>query len=161
MKRFVPVADDPQRYRVGKEAGRQRALEYTLAHGALLQTHYRNSMDTWHVQGMYVFTPSGKLLAGGNNPWRVDVALADMRKGLDAYAQMPRAERLLGRAPDPKKDRMFPEHDRPRPPADGLVLRVVGRGFEEDVAEGCQLAPQHYSLDRLWYTRAEAVQFLP
>src|SRR5688500_5467723 len=108
MARFIPVADDPQRYRAGNEAGRQRSLEYTLAHGALTQTHYRNSMDTWHVQGMYVFTPGGKLLAGGNNPWSVEAALDDMRKGLAAYAKMPRAERLLRRAPDPKTDRMFP-----------------------------------------------------
>jgi hypothetical protein len=144
-----------------REPERQQALEYQLVRSSLMQTHYRNSMDSWHVQGMFIFTPSGKLIAGGNRPWNVEAALDDMRKGLEAYAKLPRAERLLSRAPDPKKDRMFPERERPRPPADGLVLRVVGRGFEGNVAEGCQLAPKYYSLDRLWYTREEATQFLP
>src|SRR4051812_39733360 len=126
-----------------------------------MQTAYRNSLDSWHVQGMYIITPSGKLIAGGNRSLDVEATLNDMRKGLDAYAKLPRADRLLSRAPDPKKDRMFPERDRPQPPVHGLVLRVVGRGFEENIAEGCQLAPKYYSIDRLWYTREEAMQFLP
>ena len=84
-----------------------------------------------------------------------------MRKGLEAYAKMPREERLLSRAPDPKKDRMFPENERPRPPVDGLVLRVVGRGLEDNIDELCHLRPKFYILDRLWYTREEALQFLP
>ena len=72
-----------------------------------------------------------------------------------------RSGALLSRDPDPKKDRMFFDREPPRPPKDGLVLRVVGRGFEENIAEGCQLAPKYYSIDRLWYTREEAMQFLP
>jgi hypothetical protein len=162
LKQFIPTADDPERYRV-KEQARQQALEYQLVHGAMIQTHFRASMQlgTWHVQGMYLITPSGKLIAGHNRSLNIEATLSDMRKGLEAYAKMPREDRLLSRAPDPKKDRMFAERERPRPPIDGLVLRVVGRGLDENVAEGCQLAPKYYILDRLWYTREEAMQFLP
>ena len=56
---------------------------------ALMQTHYRNSLDSWHVQGMYIVTPSGKLLAGGNRSLDVEATLKDMRKGLEAYAKLP------------------------------------------------------------------------
>jgi len=129
------------------------------------KTAYGDSILTpsghWHVQGIYVITPSGKLIAGSHHPRDVEVNLKSIRKGLEVYAKMPREERLLSRTPDPAKDRMFPERARPRPPVDGLVLRVVGRGLEENIDEFCQLRPKFYILDRLWYTREEALQFLP
>jgi hypothetical protein len=140
---------------------RRQSLEYRMVRDSLMRTPFRNSMERWHVQGMYVFTPSGKLLAGSNHPWHPEINLEQLRKGLDAYKQMPRAERLLPRAPDPRNDRMYPERARPTPPGDGLVLRSVVRGFEEKVREGCQLAPVYYQVDHLWYTRDEAMQILP
>ena len=56
---------------------------------------------------------------------------------------------------------MFPERERPRAPADGLVLRVAGRGLEEKVSKWYELAPHYHIIDRLWYTRDEAMQLLP
>jgi hypothetical protein len=110
MERFVPVADNPSRYRVAAmDAARKQKAEYRLTYDSLMQTGFRNSMSTWHVQGLNVFTPSGKLLAGNNNPLRPDPTLADMQKGLDAYAKLSRAERLLPTAPDPQADRMYPD----------------------------------------------------
>ena len=92
----------------------------------------------------------------------VERTLADMRKGLEAYAAMPRGERLLSRAPDPRADRMFPESVGPRPPEGGLVLRSLSRGLEDGVVgEMSVLGPEYYHIDRLWYTRAEAMEFLP
>src|SRR5688500_9659002 len=144
---------------------RKQSLEYQLVEGAMRKTGYGDSIITpsgyWHVQGIYVITPSGKLIAGSHHPANVEMNLNSLRKGLEAYAKMPRAERLLNRAPDPKEDRMFPESERPRPPVDGLVLRVVGRGLEENIDELCPLRPKYYILDRLWYTPEEALQFLP
>lgn len=160
LEGFVPAADNPGRYRNFSNTPRAEALEYRLLHGALTQTGFRASMNTWHVQGMYVITPSGKVIAGGNRPMNLDATLADMRKGLEAYAAMPKSERLLARAPDPTMDRM--SRDRPRPPSDGLVLRCVARGLDENVVyDQCVLAPEFYHIDRLWYTREEAMQFLP
>lgn len=127
-----------------------------------MQTGSRGLKETWHVQGMYVITPSGKLIAGGNRPMNVDSVLADLKKGLETYAAMPRSERLLSRAPNPRKDRMFPDRDYARPPPGGLVLRSVSRSLDDDVVgEMCVLGPGYYHIDRLWYTPAEARAFLP
>jgi hypothetical protein len=119
-------------------------------------------MDSWHVQGMYIITPSGRVIAGGNRPFTPDHTLSELRRGLEVYRRMPRAERLLSHAPHPTNDRMFPERSRPRPPSGGLVLRSVARNLDRDaVAEGCDVRPELYQVDRLWYTREEAAQFLP
>jgi len=163
LEQFIPTADNPQQYRLVKSTRAEQALEYRLLYHALMQTGFRRGLeDSWHVQGMYVITPSGKLLAGGNRPMNVESALADMRKGLEAYAAMPRAERLLARAPHSRTDRMFPDRQPPRPPDGGLVLRSTARGLDvEFVHEQSDLAPDFYHIDRLWYTREEAMQFLP
>jgi hypothetical protein len=160
LKHYVPTADDCGRYETIPQIGyhpRKQALEYHLLEGALK----RIGLTIDNSQGTYIITPSGKVIAGCNRSLNVESTLSEMRKGLDVYAKMSREERLLSRAPDPKKDRMVPERERPRPPVDGLILRVVGRGFEDNIDELCQLRPRYYSLDRLWYTREEAMQFLP
>jgi hypothetical protein len=42
------------------------------------------------------------------------------------------------------------------------VLRSVHRGLDEGIVnDQCVLAPQYYHVDRLWYTRDEAAEFLP
>jgi len=42
------------------------------------------------------------------------------------------------------------------------VLRVAGRGFEENLGGWeCPQLPKYYAIDRLWYTRDEALAFLP
>jgi hypothetical protein len=166
LKEFIPVADGCERYAtVSGFAPRKQALEYSLMHGAMRQTFWRDSFETpaghWHCQGMFILTPSGKVLAGSNHPMNANINVDALRKGLELYAKMPREERLLPRAPDPKADRMFPESDQPRPPVDGLVLRVVSRGLKEDVGAYDELSPRFYHIDRLWYTREEALQFLP
>jgi hypothetical protein len=170
LEPFIPVADNPSNYREVNEPDRRASLEYSLLRQALLQTGFRDSvMQTDFrnsVQGMYVITPSGKVISGGNRPCDIEFVLECLRKGLETYQSMPRAERLLARTPDPKADRIFPERATPRPPADGLVLRVAGRGFDESISDATiwresPLAPRYYAIDRLWYTREEAMQFLP
>jgi hypothetical protein len=160
LEEFVPVADNPHRYRQVQEPQRAK-LEYRIVYDAMLQTGFRNSMSSWHVQGMYVITPSGKVIAGRNNPFSVEATMYDMRQGLDRYAKMPRAERLLPKSPDATADRMSPESAHPRPPADGLVLRAVTRGLDENGSKWDVLTPAFYKIDRLWYTREEAARFLP
>ncbi|MGV3722166.1 MAG: hypothetical protein ACO1SX_14745 [Actinomycetota bacterium] len=162
LGRFIPTADFPHRYRLGKEAGRTQALEYRLLYGALRESSFRNTIDDWFVQGMYVITPSGKLIAGGNRPLDVESTLADMRKGLAIYQKMPRDQRLLRQAPHPRNDRMLPAQQQAKPPAGGLVLRAFGRGVGTvNVSDYCPLRPPYYKVDRLWYTREEATTFLP
>ncbi len=161
LESFIPTADFPHRYRLGKEAGRTEALEYRLLYGALRESGFGSSMDRWFVQGMYVITPSGRLVAGGNRPLDVESTLADMREGLENYRKMPRSERLLPKAPHPTDDRMLPAQQKPSAPPDGLVLRAFGRGLGKEVGDFCPLKSDYYLIDRLWYTREEAMEFLP
>jgi len=173
LKQFIPTADDAARYMTvaqqdyfpNKQAAEYKLLRDALANGpaGTIGDGFRRAVqdENWGMQGMYVITPSGKLLAGGNPSTNAESTINIMRKGLDAYAKMPREERLLARVPDPKKDRLFPDRERPQAPAGGVVLRVVGRGLEDNIDELCHLRPKFYTLDRLWLTRDEANAFLP
>jgi hypothetical protein len=173
FKHFIPTSDDAARYMTvpqqdyfpNKQAAEYKLLRDALANGpaGTIGDGFRRAVqdENWGMQGMYVSTPSGKLLAGGNPVSNVVSTINMMRKGLDAYAKMPREERLLGRAPDPKKDRLFPDRERPKAPVGGVVLRVVGRGLEDNIDELCHLRPKFHTLDRVWLTRDEANTFLP
>jgi len=159
MDRFVPAAGEPYSY---SQTARKDVLEYRLLYGALMQTSFAPSMDHWHVQGLYVITPSGKLLAGGNTVSEPDKVVREMEKGLERYAKMPRAERLLPKAPDPARDRVGLPAEDLHPPADGLSLRMISRGLP---AEGMKPTdtrhPFFYKLDHVWYTQKEARSFVP
>ncbi len=159
LERFVPVVDTPSNYEgYGVQVDRSR-LQYRLVDQILGQTVYKQISG---AQGLYVVTPSGKLIAGTtehSNPSRV---LAEMRKGLEAYSQMPKSERLLPRAPDPKTDKIETLTDDPKPPRDGLILRMVSRGLPTPgVSEQDTRHTSFYKLDRVWFTREQARSFLP
>jgi len=159
MDAFVPAVGEPYSY---SQATRKDVLEYKLLHGAMMQTSFAPSMDRWHVQGLYVITPSGKLLAGGNTVSEPDKVAREMDKGLERYQKMSREERLLPQAPDPARDRVpFPMSDL-RPPADGLILRMISRGLPaEGVNPSDTRHPFFYKIDHLWYTQKEARSFVP
>ncbi len=159
LDRFIPVVDSPSNYEgYGVQVDRSR-LQYRLVDQILGQTVYRQISG---AQGLYIVTPSGKLIAGTtehSNPSRV---LAEMRKGLEAYSQMPKSERLLPRTPDPKTDKIETLTDDPKPPRDGLVLRMVSRGLPTPgVSEQDTRHESFYKLDRVWFTREQARSFLP
>ena len=158
MDRFVPAAGQPATY----GTGRKDSLEYKLVHDAMMQTTFARSMETWHVQGLYVITPSGKLLAGGNTVSEPAAVAREMDKGLERYLKMPREERLLPKAPDPARDRASAAPSDPQPPANGLILRMVTRGLPTDGMKTSDI--RHHSfvkLDRVWYTQKEALSFVP
>jgi hypothetical protein len=159
LDRFVPVVDSPSNYTGWDVKVDRSRLQYRLVDQILGQTTYRQITG---AQGLYVVTPSGKLIAGTtehSNPSRV---LAEMRKGLDEYSRIPKSERLLPRAPDPRTDKIETLTDDPKPPRDGLVLRMVSRGLATPgVSEQDTRHPSYYKLDRLWFTREQARSFLP
>ncbi len=159
LDRFVPVVDTPSNYTGWDVKVDRSRLQYRLVDQILGQTTYRQITG---AQGLYVVTPSGKLIAGTtehSNPSRV---LAEMRKGLEAYSQMPKSERLLPRAPNPKTDKIETLTDDPQPPRDGLVLRMVSRGLPTPgVSEQDTRHTSFYKLDRVWFTREQARSFLP
>jgi hypothetical protein len=161
LKEFVPAVGAPQEFREAKK----NELEYKLVFGAMNKTEFGgdNGMDHWHVQGLYVITPSGRLLAGSNNVSDPLETLRHMHKGLELYRKLPKKDRLLPQPPDPRKDRVARNFAGARPPEGGLELRVVTRGLtaagirvEEDTRH-----PFYYKLDRLWYKKDEARGFVP
>jgi hypothetical protein len=155
LERFVPVVDEPGRYR---DAERSR-LEYQLVERVLGQTVYGRIAG---AQGLYIITPSGRLIAGTTEHSNPDRVLAEMQRGLEAYARLPRTERLLPREPDPRTDRIAPRAADARPPEGGLVLRMVTRGLAEaGVGQDDTRHPSFYKLDRVWLTREQARAFLP
>lgn len=159
IDRFVPAAGEPYSY---SQTTRKDVLEYRLVYDAMMQTSFAPSMDHWHVQGLYVLTPSGKLLAGGNTVSEPDKVVREMDKGLERYAKMPRAERLLPKAPDPAKDRVGLPAEDLHPPADGLSLRMISRGLPVDGMKATDTRhPFFYKLDHVWYTQKEARSFVP
>src|SRR5262249_61093452 len=105
-------------------------LEYKLVFAAMNQTECggENGMHHWHVQGLYVITPSGKLLSGSNNVSDPDETLKQMKLGLAGYAKLARKERLLPKAPT-RSDQVARRFHDVKAPADGLVLRVRAPGL--------------------------------
>jgi len=158
LPRFIPTVGSPETYRDAKV----RPLEYKLVHDAMMQTEFAGTMKDWHVQGLYVITPSGKLIAGRNTSTNVAAAVEELDKGLDRYAKMSREERLLPKPPDPARDRFLAEGEIPRPPADGLILRMVSRGLSsQGIPKEDTRHEFYYKLDHVWYTKEEATGFIP
>ena len=158
MDRFVPAAGQPATY----GTGRKESLEYKLVYGAMMQTSFARSMESWHVQGLYVITPSGKLLAGCNDVLGPAAVAREMDKGLERWAKLTREERLLPKAPDPARDRATAEKKDPQPPVDGLILRMVSRGLPTDGMKTNDLRhPSFPKLERVWYTQKETRSFVP
>jgi hypothetical protein len=158
LPRFVPTVGDPQIYREAKN----RPLEYKLVHGAMMQTEFAAEMKDWHVQGLYIITPSGKVIAGRNTVTNAASAIEELDRGLDRYLKLSKEERLLPKAPDPSSDRVATETEVVRPPADGLILRMVSRGLSsQGIPKGDTRHEFFYKLDHVWYTKDEAKAFVP
>jgi hypothetical protein len=158
LPRLVPTVGDPGTFRDAKA----KPLEYKLVYEAMMQTEFAPSMKEWHVQGLYIITPSGKLIAGRNTVTNAADAIQELDKGLEKYAKMSREERLLPKPPDPARDRISPETESPKPPVDGLVLRMVSRGLSsQGMTKGDTRHEFYYKLDHVWYTKDEWRAFLP
>ncbi len=155
LERFVPVVDNPANY---NQAQPER-LQYQLVSRITQQTEYGRISG---AQGLYIVTPSGRLIAGVNSHSSAERTLTEMRKGLDAYARLSRADRLLPRAPDERTDRVTTSLADATPPRDGLNLRMVSRGLPIAGVDARDTRhPSFYKLDRLWYRKDEARAFLP
>ena len=159
LGRFVPVVDTPSNYGgYGVNVDRSR-LQYRLVEQVLEQTVYHQISG---AQGLYVITPSGRLIAGTTEHSNPDRVLAEMRKGLEAYAQLPKSDRLLPREPDVRSDRVEFPAEQGEPPEGGLVLRMVTRGLADSgVSRDDTRHSFFYKLDRVWLTREQARSFVP
>ena len=159
LGRFVPVVDTPSNYSGWNVKVDESKLQYRLVEQILEQTVYHQISG---AQGLYVITPSGRLIAGTTRHSDPQLVLAELRKGLEAYAKMPKSERLLPRAPDPRSDKLDIPAEDVQPPRDGLVLRMVTRGLPTaGISEQDTRHTSFYKMDRVWYTKEQARAFLP
>ena len=159
LDRFVPVVDTPSNYSGWNVKVDQSKLQYRLVEQVLEQTVYHQISG---AQGLYIITPSGRLIAGTTRHSDPQLVLAEMRKGLEAYAKLPKSERLLPRAPDTRTDKLDVPAEDAEPPRDGLVLRMVSRGLPTPgISEQDTRHSSFYKLDRVWFTKEQARAFLP
>src|SRR3954451_24974575 len=120
--RFIPAADASDRLQ-SSSCEDEDALLFRKFGGK--RTFPSQRAGEGVGQGQYAVTPGGELLASCATADPREVA-AMLKKGLEAWEQLPRARRLSARPPDPKAagrwrkwERLYPE--------DGLVLRVISR----------------------------------
>lgn len=145
--KFIPAADEVWRLQTGTDPESQ--IFQAMADGG----HYQAAGGT--RQGIYVVSPSGRLLASANalDPM---ATLALMEKGLAAWNKLPQAERQLdSRARDkvnPRWEDFFPER--------GLTLRVTLRDLPRNGDPTAKRKPPA-NRDHAWFTRAEVREFLP
>jgi hypothetical protein len=173
---FMPVSASTLWYGKAKEQGKRNNLEYRLMYGIVKPFEDRGDnvrLSDWHVAGVFLAAPSGKVLGGLTFPPGGDTA-AQMRRALAAYKALPREERLLPKPPNPATDRIsFREYvpggpTELHPPSGGLTLRVVQRIRRADTR---RINPQidredsrlddGFQLDRLWVLREEVPGLVP
>ena len=159
LDRFVPVVDTPSNYSgYGVNVDHSR-LQYKLVEQVLGQTVYHQISG---AQGLYVITPSGRLIAGTTEHSNPDRVLTEMRNGLEAYSRLPKSERLLPREPEAGSDKVETHTADAKAPEGGLVLRMVTRGLTESgVGRDDTRHNLFYKLDRVWLTREQARSFVP
>jgi hypothetical protein len=116
-------------------------------------------------QGIYVATPSGKLLARVNAGWPdpdPKETLLKIHQAAQKYYQMPKSERLFSQVPDAAKDRLIFAKDQFSKPADTLDLRVTKRGYAyKGMTTFDERHPHYIGIDRMWFKPSEWQNFLP
>lgn len=116
-------------------------------------------------QGIYIVTPSGRMLSRANSGWPdPDPAetLRKMKEATSAYYRLPKQERLLQTQPDPAKDGLRFESDSFKPPAGTLELRVTKRGYAyPGMTTFDERHPKFFGIDKLWFKPSEWRRFIP
>ncbi len=179
--RFIPVSEDFERFQTateeagsGKPAGIQTE-EFKYFHQMLAQARLLDKRgepaailgDGCHTQGMYMLTPSGRVL-GMMHQWDQPALYVKMlKRGLERWAEVPAEERRLSRPPARDRGRLGNIMKSELYPADGLVLREITRALPYEPALGPRYDkaiashPVYARLDQAWYRKQEARQFLP
>lgn len=144
---FVPAADEVWRLQRGADAD-CRFFQRAINGGELIT-------DKGTRQGIYVFAPSGKLLARINSN-SADRVLEALRRGLELWEGLSAQERVL--APDAELDPAFRwEHSYPE---EGLVLDRVARDLAGPLDPKAATTGR-FNLDFVWFSSDEARSWLP
>jgi hypothetical protein len=151
----IPAADQIERPGRSLEDG-------TNFESRFVQKVKKQANDLATYQGVFLATPSGKLLAGSHE------AIHDARKvekllrqGLDSWAALSKEERLMDKETLAKAVAELDEAEgKSRFPQDGLVVSVICRDLPR--AQPSKLPNRNaYNLDYAWYRKSEARAFLP
>ena len=141
-ERFVPAADEVWRLQRGSDAD-CRFFQRSVNGGELVT-------DKGTRQGIWVFAPSGRLLASVSSN-SADAVLAMLERGLAAWDELDEEQRRL--APDAELEPAFRwEHNRPE---GGLVLERIARDLRGAKERG------RFNRDFAWFTAVEARAWLP
>ncbi|MDA1054714.1 MAG: hypothetical protein O3C40_30170 [Planctomycetota bacterium] len=153
---FVPTADQIERPGKSLETG-------TSFESRLVQKIKKQCNDLATYQGVFVATPNGLLLAGSHeavhDPRKVE---QHMRQGLEKWAKLSAAERLLSEAEfaDALAE-LGAVEGKSQYPQDGLVLSSFCRDLPRSAKPGNSPSRNAYNQDYAWFRKAEARAFLP
>jgi hypothetical protein len=115
-------------------------------------------------QGVYIVTPSGKLIKQIGWGWPlpdVDKINAQLKQSITDYQMMSRAERL-GDVLLTEKDRSMPVESSLSPPRPWLQLRNTTRSYQFSEMNLFDIRhPAFVTVDKLWFSGLEKLQFVP
>jgi hypothetical protein len=152
----IPAADQIER--PGKSLEEGTSLESRLVQKIKKQC---NNLATY--QGVFVATPNGLLLAGSHEAIH-DARKVEklMRRGLEKWAKLSAAERLMAKEVFAKAAAELGEGEgKSRFPQDGLVLRVICRDLPRSPKPSTSPSRNAYNQDYAWFRKGEARAFLP
>jgi hypothetical protein len=143
----VPIADEVWRLQRGTD-GESRFFQSFADQG-----HYRAKGGT--RQGIYVASPSGRLLSSCNelDPAKVK---ATLEAGLAKWEQLPAAERKLAEGVDIEPRHRWEDSC----PTDGLILTSVNRDLPPSLDAGGGSAIK-WNRDHAWLSRPEMQSLVP
>ena len=113
------------------------------------------SVSEGSMQGIYVFAPSGVLLARKNTN-DADAVATLLRAGLDAWEALPAERRRLADRADVAAGFRWEDSY----PEGGLVLRRTARDLPAD-GDPEAVATGRFNRDAVWFSRDEARAFVP
>ena len=153
---FVPAADQIERPGKSLEVG-------TSFESRLVQKIKKQCNDLATFQGVFVATPNGLLLAGSHeavhDPRKVE---KHMREGLEKWAKLSAAERLLSKAEFARAvDELGVVEGKSQYPQDGLVLSAICRDLPRSPKSDTSPSRNAYNQDYAWFGKNEARDFLP
>ena len=157
---LVPAADAIERAGKALDDKTNTSLESRLMKKIKTQA----TGDFYSYQGIFVATPSGKLLAGTHHdaryPRKVEKLL---REGLEKWKTISPSDRLMTKEMFSKVvAELAKEEGRKRYPDGGLVLSVICRDLPgPNPIKGSKVHRNMYNQDYAWFRKSEARAFLP
>ncbi len=115
-------------------------------------------------QGIYVVSSSGKLIdriVGGWPEYDPKITLDGLKKGLQAYRNMPKEDRVKSSAIPPEEQVRFGWMDFKKP-AGTLDLRITNRAYSyPGMTTFDERHPTYLGIDRIWFKPSELASLFP